>query len=141
MKTTAQEFERIAQTLGRWHERSIDCMRDVMVGGLDLGQAAKKHGMSRPQARVLRQRFINRLRAAQIVKVTADEYMSGVGNLAMFRADLLKLRHAGYSTPLLLDFLKRNGVDITSNQLEEFFSSLGNGHENARHRKSKRRSR
>lgn len=145
MTIAEDEFAAVAASLKRWSERSLGAARDMLLDNRTFKEAAEAHAMTPQQARVIQHRFLEKLRQQRVVKVSADEYLSGKHTIDLFRPELVKLRRAGLPDSELLDFLAQNDIHATTGQLNDLLSTNSakgsTKHENTHARKSKRRRR
>lgn len=116
MKVTAKLFDKTAKSL-QWRDRSLNCARDVMVAGATVADAAKTHNMSEAQVRTHVWRMQQKIRDAQPIKVTADDFLDSQKQLAVFDGELDKLEEAGATEDLMVNFLERNNVSVTAAEL------------------------
>lgn len=117
-----EEFGRVAAGL-RWSSRNLEATRALLVDGKPIRDVADAHEVSTQQVRVLQTRFMARVRALRATKVSPDDYLASLATLDVFKPALAKLRRSGLSDEQLIDYLKKNDVTATTEQLTELLGS------------------
>ena len=138
-----ENFERVAQLYcRRWEKRSLNVVRSLLVDKVRLSEVAEKYEMKPQQANVLRSRFVECMRRASAVKMSAENFMhsvppEGTSVLEPFKTDIKQLITNGYSETQISEYLKANGVNAPAEELTTFLRIIN---ENLGSGKSKRRS-
>lgn len=135
----AEEFERVARGLRRWHSRSLEVVRALLVDGEAPSVVARQHNVTPQHAGVLRRRFEAKALEVSKKKVSAEDFMQAVkpgGDAALepFRRELVQLRRSGYTNEQILLFLLENSIDTTESTLDQYLSKA-TSHANPRNSK------
>jgi hypothetical protein len=144
MTVADDEFLSVSRGLRRWSERSLAAAREMLVENKSAAEVAATHGMTAEQARAVSSRFLSRLRQQRVVKVSAAEYLNGKVTLNLLRPELEKLRRAGLGDSDLIDYLAKNDITVTVEQLKLLLDPPTKGakrNENSHDRQPKRRRR
>lgn len=138
-RMAADEFDRVASTCGRWHSKSLDVVRALLVEGKTPSEAAQAYDVTAQHAGVLLRRFKARASEVSKKKVSAEDFMQavkpeGLATLEPFRRELIQLRSNGYTNEQLRLYLVENGIDTTTTNIDQFLTKA-TSHANPRNSK------
>jgi hypothetical protein len=119
-------FKEAAEGL-RWSEKSLACAHAVLVKGERPADVGRKHDVTTGHASVLARRFRNVAEGRRGKRVTPEQFLREKLPLLPFRNALKKLAKLGVSTDLLLEYLRRNGIVVSSSELKAFLKTSGIG--------------
>jgi hypothetical protein len=121
-----QAFKEAAVGL-RWSAKSLACAHAVLVKGERPADVGRKHEVTPGHASVLARRFRDVAEGRRGKRVTPDQFLREKLPLLPFRNALRKLAKLGVSTDLLLEYLRNNGVVVSSSELNAFLKTSGIG--------------
>ena len=129
----AEDFDRTAALhCQRWQPHTIGALRDHLVAGQTLSEAARSHE-KHPQSLVsARFRFLRLYNQKQAVKVDVNRFMQkvtpkGAGALVPFRSEIQRLTLTGYTVDQIADYLKANDIRVKPPVLKQFLKGLTKG--------------
>ena len=115
-------FKEAAEGL-RWSQKSLACAHAVLVKGERPADVGRKHDVTPGHASVLARRFRDVAEGRLGKRVTPEQFLREKLPLLPFRKALKKLSMLGVSTDLLLEYLRRNGVVVSSAELKAFLKT------------------
>jgi hypothetical protein len=122
-KLDAASFEQVASSeCRRWGKRAIDVARALLVDGAGLTDAADQSGMSRQQANVIRNRFLDKAdhwRQKELRKFMAREAPESA-TIARHALEIIQLRDSGYSDEQIVAYLALQNIKTTPAKIAGF---------------------
>lgn len=120
-----EQFDRVASTCHRWHEKSIQVARALILDKLPVSEAAHRFSMSMQQANVIRTRFYAKADQVRLseFKQRVKPHASTTTALLPYARDIETLLKDGYTHHQLITYLEEHGVNASISTIRKFLKS------------------
>lgn len=127
-KIDADTFERVAKKrCQRWKPESLEMIKKHLVDGHSINEIAKAHGKQQNTLSTMKSRFLIQIKKELSLTVDVDTYMLNVvpqKDLSPFRAEIKKLKNAGYTENQISEYLLSNEISVEKDELSLFLKRL-----------------
>lgn len=127
-KIDAETFDRVAQKrCKRWKPESLEMIRKHLVDGESINGIAKAHGKQQNTLSTMKARFLMQIKRELALNLDVETFMLNVvphKDLSPFRAEIKKLKNAGYTVDQISEYLSSNEISVEKDELSLFLKRI-----------------